>query len=264
MVVTVRNEAPNLRRLLESLVPQEPPFEVLIVDALSRDGTFQIACEFAERSPETFRAWQSPGSRGQGRNAAAARARGDGLAFIDGDCIADSAWLARIRQGLARSAVVAGRTVPMGSSAFGELDRVELYQDGNDVSYPSCNLGYRTELFRRLGGFDARFITAEDIDLNLRAVRAGAQILYDPRAVVLHRVRPTVLRFLYQAFWNGYGRKQLTEKHGTLWGHYRVRRLLRHQRSVLAIFRMAAALVGYLTRVATGGDRRLDRSAPGR
>ncbi|MHB1434787.1 MAG: glycosyltransferase [Thermoplasmata archaeon] len=264
MIITVRNEEPNLRRLLESLLMQEPPFEVLLVDAQSRDRTFAIAREFAERYPGVVFAWQSPGSRGQGRNAAVARARGEGLAFIDGDCIADSAWLARIRQGLARSAVVAGRTVPMGSSAFGELDRVELYQDGNDVSYPSCNLGYRTELFRRLGGFDVRFITAEDIDLNLRAVRAGAQILYDPKTIVLHRVRPTVLRFLYQAFWNGYGRKQLTEKHGTLWGHYRIRRLLKHQHSVLAVFRMGAALIGYLTRVATGGRRRLDRPFPSR
>jgi len=264
VIITVRDEEPNLARLLESLIPQEPPFEVLLVDAQSRDRTFAIARAFAERYPDIIFAWQSPGSRGQGRNAAAARARGEGLAFIDGDCIADSAWLSRIRQGLARSAVVGGRTVPMGSSAFGELDRVELYQAGNDVSFPSCNLGYRTELFRRLDGFDPRFITAEDIDLNLRAVRAGAQILYDPAAIVFHRVRPTVLRFLYQAFWNGYGRKQLTEKHGTLWGHYRIRRLLRHQHSVLAIFRMAAALTGYLTRVATGGDRRLDRAVRSR
>lgn len=228
-----------------------------MVDAESRDKTYEIAQEFAHQYPQTFVAWQSPGSRGMGRNAGAARARGEGLAFIDGDCIADSLWLSRIRQGLARSPVVAGRTVPIGSSTFGDLDRVELYQGGNDVSFPSCNLGYRTELFRRLGGFDPRFITAEDIDLNLRAVRSGASILFDPRAIVLHRVRPTILRFLYQAFWNGYGRKQLTEKHGSLWGHYRVRRLIQNQHSALAAFRMAAALVGYLTRVATGGGRRL-------
>ncbi|EQD53959.1 glycosyl transferase, group 2 family protein, partial [mine drainage metagenome] len=135
VIITVRDEEPNLARLLESLLQQEPPFEVLIVDAQSRDRTFAIASEFAERYPGIFFAWQRFGSRGQGRNSAAARARGEGLAFIDGDCIADSAWLSRIRQGLGRSAVVAGRTVPVGSSAFGELDRVELYQAGSDVSY---------------------------------------------------------------------------------------------------------------------------------
>ncbi|HYA54346.1 MAG TPA: hypothetical protein VEG42_01930, partial [Thermoplasmata archaeon] len=69
--------------------------------------------------------------------------------------------------------------------------------------------------------------------------------------------RGTFVRFLYQAFWNGYGRKQLTEKHGNLWGRYRVRQLLLGQRGVIAWARLTAALAGYVTRVATGADRRL-------
>ncbi|MCI4348450.1 MAG: glycosyltransferase, partial [Thermoplasmata archaeon] len=121
---------------------------------------------------------------------------------------------------------------------------------------------YRRSLFVQLGGFDPRFITAEDIDLNLRAVQAGARIRYVPEAIVHHRTRPTWFRFLYQAFWNGYGRKQLTEKHGSLWGSYRYRRLLHGQRSVLSWARLVAALAGYFMRVMTGGGRRLDGPPP--
>jgi glycosyltransferase involved in cell wall biosynthesis len=262
IVITVRNEAPHLPDLFDSLLRQEPPFEIILVDAQSRDGSLTVAQRYTRDRPGIVRALEHAGSRGIGRNEGARQARGALIAFIDGDCIADSKWLARLRQGLAESAVAAGRTVVVGRTAYANLERVELYQGGSDVTFPSCNLAYRRALFVQLGGFDPRFITAEDIDLNLRAVHSGAHIRYVPDALVYHRVRPTLLRFLYQAFWNGYGRKQLTEKHGMLWGNYRYRRLLQGQRSVLAWARLVGAMAGYFTRVVTGGDRRLTGPAP--
>ena len=258
IVITVRNEARHIGRLLESLLAQEPPVEVVLVDAGSRDGTYEVAKGFASHHPELpVRVVRKRGSRGVGRNEGVHGATGEWVAFIDGDCFADSQWLKHLRAGLAANAVVAGRTVVVGTHRYGRLERVELMQKGFDVTFPSCNLAYRRELFLRLGGFDPRFITAEDIDLNMRAVQAGATILYTPDAIVYHQMRTTFLRFLIQAFWNGYGRKQLTEKHGSLWGRYRVRRLITDQRGVIAWARLTAALAGYATRVATGKSRRL-------
>ncbi len=257
VVVTVRNEAPHLPRLLDNLVVQEPPFEVVVVESESRDRTREIADDYARRYPEIVRVFSHPGSRGIGRNTGVAAARGSVVAFIDGDCFPDSQWLHALRASLRAAPVLAGRTVTVGRAQYGHLERVELFQSGYDVTYPSCNLLYPRELFDRLGGFDPRFITAEDIDLNLRAVRSGAAIRYVPEAVVYHHMRTTFVRFLYQAFWNGYGRKQLTEKHGSLWGRYRSRRLLEGQRTVVAWARLTAALVGYGTRVLTAGPRRL-------
>jgi glycosyltransferase involved in cell wall biosynthesis len=259
VVITVRNEELHLGQLLDSLLVQAPPFEVVLVDAASRDRTLEIAREYERRHPDVIRVVERPGSRGFGRNTGVDRARGELVAFIDGDCFADSGWVALVRAALADAPVVAGRTVTVGKPKYGQLERVELFEKGYDVTYPSCNLAYRKELFQRLGGFDVRFVTAEDIDLNLRAVTVGAAIRYEPRALVYHHVRTTFVRFLYQAFWNGYGRKQLTEKQGNLWGRYRVRRLLYNQRTPIAWARLTAAMAGYLVRVATGGGRRLGR-----
>ncbi len=252
VVVTVKNEAANLPSLLESLRAQEPPYEVILVDAYSDDETWEIAQRFSRQFPAIFRPFRRRGHRGEGRNYGALQARGEYLAFTDGDCVADTGWLAGLRRGLRTAPVVAGRTQTLGSGSFAELERVELYQHGMDVTYPSCNLAYEASLFRSLEGFDPRFITAEDIDLNLRAVRSGARLIYEPSAVIFHRTRPNLARFLLQAFWNGYGRKQLTEKHGQLWAHYRYRRMLASQRSPLASVRLAAALGGYFTRLLTG------------
>jgi len=45
----------------------------------------------------------------------------------------------------------------------------------------------RSEVFRRLGGFDPRyFMYAEDMDLCLKVRRSGLKIFHVPRAVVLH------------------------------------------------------------------------------
>ncbi len=257
VVITVRNEAQHLDQLLDSLTAQEGPLEVVLVDAQSRDGTLESATAFAERHPGLLQVFERPGSRGMGRNAGVHEARGEWVAFIDGDCFADSQWLSKLRRAFAQATVVAGRTVTVGKPRFGQLERVELLQEGYDVTYPSCNLAYRREFFERLGGFDPRFVTAEDIDLNMRAVLAGAAISYVPEAVVYHHVRTTFLRFLIQAFWNGYGRKQLTEKHGRLWSRYRVRHLISGQKGVMAWLRLTAALAGYATRVTTGRARRL-------
>jgi len=261
VVITVRNEERHLAQLLDSLLVQAGPLEVVLVDSESRDRTVEIAEAYARRSPERLRVVSQPGSRGIGRNRGVRESRGEWVAFIDGDCFADTGWLRALRGGLSRSPVVAGRTVTVGKSTYGHLERVELFQSGYDVTYPSCNLAYRRELFERLGGFDPRFITAEDIDLNLRAVRSGASIEYVPDALVYHHVRGTLVRFLYQAFWNGYGRKQLTEKQGSLWGRYRVRRLASGQRTVIAWARLVAAFAGYTTRILTGGGARLTPEA---
>jgi glycosyltransferase involved in cell wall biosynthesis len=264
IVTTVRNEERHIAQLLESLLLQEPPFEIVLVDAESRDRTVPIVSEFVRRHPGLLRLVVRPGSRGVGRNVGVREARGEYVAFIDGDCFADSQWLHRLRATARPSVLVAGRTETVGKPRYGQLERVELFQGGYDVTYPSCNLVYPRALFERLGGFDPRFITAEDIDLNLRAVQAGASILYAPDAVVYHHMRETFVRFLYQAFWNGYGRKQLTEKHGNLWSRYRVRRLLSGQKGVIAWARLVAAFAGYGVRVGTGAGRRLSgaRNAP--
>jgi len=256
VVVTTRNEEQHIAGLLESLVLQERPFEVILVDAESRDRTAAIAEEFRARHPDLLRILRQSCSRGGGRNLGVKASTAEYVAFIDGDCIADSRWLANLRQHAAPSTVVAGRTLTIGKPKYGALERVELFQGGYDVTYPSCNLLYPRALFERLDGFDTRFITAEDIDLNLRAVRQGASIRYEPNALVLHHMRGTFVRFLYQAFWNGYGRKQLTEKHGSLWVRYRLRRLLAGQKGAIAWARLTAALAGYATRMITGPSRR--------
>jgi len=244
-VVTVRNEGKNIRALLESLVHQEQPFEVVIVDSFSEDDTRDIVREFSKKYP-FVRLYKKGGTRGVGRNYGVKKAKGEYVAFVDGDCIADPNWIAEMRKGARHSDVVAGKTLNIGYGPYVDLGRVELYHKGFDLTYPSCNLCYRTSLFKKVGGFDEVFITAEDIDLNFRAVNTGASVHYSEKALVEAKARDTFFGFAKQAFWNGYGRKQLTLKHGRLWGKYKPTAFLSHSFSMWYFIRLGLALLGYM------------------
>jgi glycosyltransferase involved in cell wall biosynthesis len=245
VVTTVLNEAASLPRLLDSLVGQEGPFEVIIVDAGSTDSTLPLARLHGDRLD--LKILEKPGcTRGDGLNTGARAATGDAIAFIGGDDWADKGWLAAIRKGLRDHDVVVGHNEIHGDSRF-NLERVHLTVDGQDVSHSGCNTTYKKEAFLKVGGLDADFVTAEDIDLNFRAVKAGYRIGVVPEARVYRTLRTTPRKFLKQAFWNGYGRKQLTRKHGDLWRGYSLKRLLRsHAGSGWGMLRIASGGAGYL------------------
>ena len=245
VVTTVRNEARNIAALLDSLVVQEPPFEIIVVDSASQDATRDIVRGYGRRY-ESVHLYITGGTRGAGRNFGIREAKGEAVAFIDGDAIANPFWLKELREGLRHSDVVAGRTIQIGYRPFEELERVELIVEGTDVTYPSSNLAYRKSVLNEIGGFDRWFVTAEDIDLNIRAVRAGHTIAFRAGAIVYHRTRSSVFDFLRQALWNGAGRKQLTLKHGALWSRYRPLAMLRQKTNFWSLLRLNTALLGYI------------------
>jgi GT2 family glycosyltransferase len=243
-IVTVYNENKNIRDLLDSLKAQDEPFTVELVDAGSTDGTWEAVQVYAENW-DGLHIHQEEGSRGHCRNLAVEKADADLVAFIDGDCIANPFWARHLRNGYEDHETVAGNTIDIGYWAFENLQRVELERSGVDVTYPSCNLAYDADLFERIGGFDEGFVTAEDIDLNYRAVEAGADVGYEEQAIVYHRARDSFTSFFQQAFWNGYGRKQLTRKHGRLWQRYSFKRMLNTQGHLWGFARLGVAALGY-------------------
>ena len=245
VVTTVRNEARNIAALLDSLVVQEAPLEIIVVDSYSDDATRDVVRQYEKRY-DFVHLYIRGGTRGSGRNFGIQKARGDAIAFIDGDAIANPFWIKELRESLQRNQIVAGRTIQIGYRPFEELERVELIVQGADVTYPSSNLAYRRSVLAEIGGFDEWFVTAEDIDLNIRAVRAGYPIAFRAGAIVYHRTRDSVFDFLRQAFWNGAGRKQLTLKHGVLWSRYRPGRMLRQKTTFWSSLRLSSALLGYV------------------
>src|SRR5512136_3046715 len=125
IVSAVRNEARSIAHLLDSLVVQEGPIEVLIVDSSSEDSTPDIVRQY-EKKYDFIHLYFRGGTRGAGRNFGIKQARGEAVAFIDGDAIANPFWIHDLREGLGNADVVAGRSIQIGYRPFEELERVEL------------------------------------------------------------------------------------------------------------------------------------------
>lgn len=246
VVLNVMNEERNIADLLDSLVIQEQPVEIIVVDANSKDTTRDIVQKYADLH-SFVKMYIHPGSRGDSTNFGISQAEGDIIAFTGGDCIANPFWIKELRRTLEGGAdIFAGKTINLGLKVWEDLERVELLHKGYDVSFPSCNMAFRREVIQRVGGFDSWFITAEDIDLNFRAVEAGFSIKYNPNAIIYHRTKATVYSFFRQAFWNGTGRKQLTLKHGRLWSSYDPLRMFRQKFNAWSLLRLVCALGGYV------------------
>ena len=178
VVLNLLNEKRHIRDLLDSLVIQEGPLEIVVVDAGSKDGTVEIIKGYMEKHPQ-IRFFHHPGTRGESTNFGISMTKGQAVATIGGDCIANPFWVKELRESLAKYDIVAGKTINIGYHAFEDLERVELHHRGFDVSYPSASMAWRREVLAAVQGFDEWFITAEDIDLNFRAVSKGFTLGYD-------------------------------------------------------------------------------------
>jgi GT2 family glycosyltransferase len=68
-----------------------------------------------------------------------------------------------------------------------------------------------------VGGFDERFIRAQDWELNFRLRKIGGKIFFDPRLHVIYRPRSTVRELAKQYFEYGRWRRVVSRRHkGTI------------------------------------------------
>jgi GT2 family glycosyltransferase len=150
------------------------------------------------------------------RNAGAARATGEFLAFTDDDCLPEPGWLRELAQVLtaAPECMVGGATLNGAGenlcSATSQLivDVVYRYYNANPNQarfLASNNLALSAKEFREIGGFNPAFRAAEDRELCDRWLHRGRRIIYHPAARVRHAHILGVRSFCRQHFHYGRG-----------------------------------------------------------
>ena len=175
LVVAVYNGEAYLREALESAVAQEfEPYEVVVVDDGSTDGTAAIARSF----PVRYLHQENEGPSAA-RNAGLAAARGELIAFLDGDDVIPPSKLA-VQTAYLREHAETGCV----------LGRNEwIFEDGSDPSWltrdpvygelggiqPGTALVWKRVL-EDVGGFDSTYRYWEFQNLFVRMREHGVQI----------------------------------------------------------------------------------------
>lgn len=201
-------------RCLESVLSdqlQHPccQLELLVIDDASPDGSGAVLQALDGRGP--IRVLCNSTNLGFLRscNRAAALAGGTLLGFLNNDTVVGSRWLAELvatlgrdgRVGLAGASLLYpdGRLQESGGLVWADGSAANVGRDDDpmrpdwrhsrDVDYVSAAaILMRTELFRRLGGFDSRYAPAyyEDTDLAMGIRQLGFRVVVQPQAQVIH------------------------------------------------------------------------------
>jgi len=191
VIIPARDAAATIGATFAGLAAQKRPAdEVIVVDDGSTDATVALAEAAGVVTRVVRGAGEGPGAA---RNAGAAEASGDVLAFLDADCEPQPGWLRAGLEALERSDLVQGRTTPPPEAIVGPFDRT-LWVVAPWGLFETANLLVRRELFERLGGFEPWLSPArskelaEDVWFGWRAVRAGARTAFSDDALVHHAV----------------------------------------------------------------------------
>ncbi len=197
VLIPVLNEAPYIKLCLDAIQHQQierERFEIIVIDNGSTDGTLDAVRAYPdvillhEPKPDPYLA----------RNRGIAVARGEIIAFTDGDCRASASWLEAFKRTFDDGADIAiGRLAHPPSSSFW-LDRYVDYYDtktrwvferpDHEVLYAHAgNMAARAEVFKKIGRF-AELPVAGDTEILHRAHdRMNAPVIrYVNDAVVTH------------------------------------------------------------------------------
>lgn len=196
IVIATYNRGQGLAERLGTYLKQNYPadqFELIVVDDGSRDetkqvierliGQFQTGVVSYYRQPN-----QGPASA---RNLGIRHAQGQIIAISDDDCLASPNWLKEIDRLFSTYPDIVGVGGQTVSNPAAITPFTHQIQNNISTSFLTCNVAYRTDILRRIGGFNTGFPypSNEDTELAWKMEKVG-QMIYNPKMIITHPPRP--------------------------------------------------------------------------
>jgi glycosyltransferase involved in cell wall biosynthesis len=223
IVIPCRNENGFIETCVESVVANGFPLEdmeILVVDAMSTDGTRQAVGDLTARYP-FVRLIDNPASLTPvALNLGIRASRGSVIVRIDAHATIEPGYISKcvtaLRAGKADNVGGVMRIAPQSHSLFGEAVAACLshsfgaggprYRTGSrdavlvDTVQGGC---YLKSLFEEMGYFNEKLPRSQDMEFNRRLKLRGGRILLLPDVVYIYYARSSVRVFLRHSWTNG-------------------------------------------------------------
>ncbi len=209
VIIPAHNEERHIGKCIDSVMKTGWPremLELLVIDHSSTDRTAKLAHAEGARVLSV-----STGKIGSVRNAGLAAAKGEYVAYVDGDCSVPATWL-QAAIGLLQSdesiGAVGGpclsptdgtwveRSLAPSSIEPGLARRVKAIATSSFIA--------RTSLLRDIGGFDESLISGEDDDMSNRIRSRGLALVSTSDCHIVHHGYPQTWQdVLTKEIWHG-------------------------------------------------------------
>ncbi len=224
IVIPAYNESENIEVCTNSLKNQNFPsedYEIIVVDNNSKDNTLDIV-----KNLDVIHTVEYKRGPAATKNAGILLAKGNIIAFIDGDCIATKDWLKNIVSGFDKPDVgcVAGGIITMEDDNLSHMERFLIKKgylsQAQHIEHQflpfaaTANAAYRKEVFDKIGLFDEKLFVGEDADLSWRMqLFTNYKIKYISDAAVFHPYESRPKRLFSQKRRHAYGSVMLYKKY---------------------------------------------------
>lgn len=226
-VVPVHDAGAGLHDVVQAILAQDDgrPFEVILVDDASRDGTATLLDALAGPRVRALHR-DRRGGPAAAINDGVRRALHPIICQIDQDVVLEPGWLHRVLEPLRDEAVGAVQGYYRAAPEAGlwarlmGLDVEQRYGriPGDFVDHVvTGNSAYRADALHRAGLFDEALGYGHDVDLSYRLSACGYRLAFRRDARSIHRWRTSLSAYLRQQYGFGYGRLEVVRKHRRRW-----------------------------------------------
>jgi len=229
VILPILNEERDLNQCITAILQQDYPSEIEIILALgpSKDKTTEIAEKLSIADQRVKLVNNPSGQTAFGLNLAIKMSSYEILCRIDGHAEISSTYLRTAVEIMQKQGAVnvgglmfadsnkgLQRTIAQAMRSKLGVGSAKFHTGGSAGEAETVYLGtFKKSAVLAVGGFDERFIRAQDWELNYRLRKNGGLIWFDPRLVVTYRPRSTFRKLAKQYFQYGRWRRVITRQH---------------------------------------------------
>jgi len=223
IIVPVYNNEKIIGDCIEALLGQDYPkdrYEVIIIDNNSTDKSAEIIKSY----PVQYALEDTIQTSYAARNRGVKSSRGEILAFLDADCIAEKDWLKKGAGGFAEDNIgcVTGEVKSTKPQNYVEeyLCKKDVFSQKSSLNnfflprVVTANTFYRRDVFNKIGFFRERWVSGGDADFGWRMqLETAYKVKFISDAVVFHKHRSTLESMFKQSVKWGIGSVLLYKKY---------------------------------------------------